>query len=189
MKSDQIISNSCSTASTKTDGNESGSETDTNFSEDETAKEIRHNAKSKFLTLPEMQSQIIVFLAAGYETTATTLAFTTYYLSLYSDVQQNLQQEVDEHFPTKNHKINYEMVQKLLYLDMVLAEVSRLGYIRQLGVQRICNETTQIGHITIPKGTKVQINVADIHINPDLWGPEPVDQFVPERFLPERKGN
>ena len=83
----------------KTDGNESGSGTDT---EDETAEEIRHNKKSKFLTLPEMQSQIIVFLAAGYETTATTLAFTAYYLSLNSDVQQKLQQEIDEHFPTES---------------------------------------------------------------------------------------
>ena len=31
--------------------------------------------------------------------------------------------------------------------------------------------------------------MAQTHNNPDLWGPEPVDQFVPERFLPERKTN
>ena len=173
----------------KTEGNESGSETDTDLSEDEMAKEIRRDAKSKFLTLPEMQGQIVVFLAAGYETTATTLAFTAYYLALNPNVQEKLQQEIDEHFPTKNHKINYETVQKLQYLDMVFSEVSRLAYIGQLAVQRICNETTQVGNFTIPKGAKVQVNVADIHMNPDLWGPEPVDQFVPERFLPKRKGN
>ena len=173
----------------ETDGNESGSATDTDFSEDETAKEIRHNSKTKFLTFAEMQGQIVLFLAAGYETTATTLAWAAYFLALNQQVQKKMQQEIDEFFPTKNHKINYETVQKLPYLDMVFSEVSRLAYIGQVAVQRICNETTQIGHITIPKGTKVQINVADIHINPDLWGPEPVDQFVPERFLPERKGN
>ena len=68
-----------------------------------------------------MQGQIVVFLAAGYETTATTLAFTAYYLALNPNVQEKLQQEIDEHFPTKNHKINYETVQKLQYLDMVFS--------------------------------------------------------------------
>ena len=72
---------------------------------------------------------------------------------------------------------------------MVFSEVSRLAYIGMLAVQRICNEKTQVGNFTIPEGAKIQINVADIHMNPDLWDPEPVDQFVPERFLPERKGN
>ena len=70
---------------------------------------------------------------------------------------------------------------------MVFSEVSRLAYIGMLAVQRICNETTQVGNFTIPKGAKVQINVADIHMNPDLWGPEPVDQFVPERFRLKEK--
>ena len=169
----------------KTNGHESGFQTGTDLSEEE----IRCDVNSKFLTLPEMQGQIIGFLAAGYEATATTLAFTAYYLALNPNVQEKLQQEIDEHFPIENHKISYETAQKLQYLDMVFSEVSRLAYIGMLAVQRICNETTQVGNFTIPKEAKVQMNVADIHMNPDLWGPEPVDQFVPERFLPERKGN
>ena len=46
-----------------------------------------------------MQGQIFVFLAAGYETTATTLGFMSYYLALYPDVQRKLQDEIDEYFP------------------------------------------------------------------------------------------
>ena len=46
-----------------------------------------------------MQGQIFVFLAAGYETTATTLAYMSYYLALNPDVQSKLQNEIDEHFP------------------------------------------------------------------------------------------
>ena len=45
-----------------------------------------------------MQGQIFVFLAAGYETTATTLAYMSYYLALNPDVQSKLQNEIDEHF-------------------------------------------------------------------------------------------
>ena len=33
----------------------------------------------------------------------------------------------------------------------------------------------------IPKGAKVVVNMIAIHSDPELWGPEPVDQFVPER--------
>ncbi len=47
-----------------------------------------------------MQGQCFVFLAAGYETTATTLSYISYYLALYPDVQSKLQEEIDEYFPT-----------------------------------------------------------------------------------------
>ena len=46
-----------------------------------------------------MQGQIYNFLVAGFETTATTLAYMSYYLALYPDVQSKLQDEIDEYFP------------------------------------------------------------------------------------------
>ncbi len=165
----------------------SGHDTDTDVSDNEIGQELRRNAKTKFLTMEEMQAQIYVFLVAGYETTSTTLAFVAYYLALYPEIQSKLQQEVDEHFPVKGQNINYDTVQKLPYLDMVFHEVSRLAYIGEIAVARVAQETTSIKGITIPKGAGIAINVGEIHRNPDLWGPEPVDQFVPERFLPERK--
>ena len=163
------------------------SDTDTDLSYNEVSKELRHNAKSKFLSMEEMQGQAFLFLGAGYETTATTLSFICYYLALHPEIQSKLQREIDEHFPVQGKDINYDTVQKLPYLDMVFCEVSRLAAIGQNGVQRMCKETTTVGNITIPKGSKVMINVADIHMNPGLWGPEPVDEIVPERFLPNRK--
>ncbi len=45
----------------------------------------------------------------------------------------------------------------------------------------MCNETTKVGDVVIPKGAKVYVNIFDIHMNQDLWGPEPVEEFVPER--------
>ena len=46
-----------------------------------------------------MQGSVAVFLVAGYETTATTLAYLSYYLALNPEIQAKLQQEIDEHFP------------------------------------------------------------------------------------------
>ena len=48
-----------------------------------------------------MQGAITVFLAAGYETTATTLSYVSYHLALNPDIQQKLREEIDEYFPTK----------------------------------------------------------------------------------------
>ncbi len=38
----------------------------------------------------------------------------------------------------------------------------------------------------IPKGTKVYVNIFDIHMNQGLWGPEPVEDFVPERSVDKK---
>ena len=164
-----------------------GSESDDDLSDNETAVHLRYDAKNKFLTMEEMQSQISVFIFAGYETTATTLTFIAYYLALYPNVQEKLQAEIDEHFPVVGKNINYETVHKLPYLDMVFCEASRLSYVGGLAVQRMCTKTTKIKDITIPKGTRVYINVQEMHMDPELWGPEPADEFVPERFELDRK--
>ena len=53
-----------------------------------------------------MQSQIFLFLIAGYETTSTALGFTAHHLAVNPEVQKKLQNEVDEHFPS-NVRMNY----------------------------------------------------------------------------------
>ena len=61
-----------------------------------------------------MQGQIFVFLAAGYETTATTLAYMSYYLTLHPDVQSKLQDKIDEFFPdlvSQDHCITINNIQ------------------------------------------------------------------------------
>ena len=61
---------------------------------------MAHNVGSFYniIMSQEMQAQIFVFLAAGYETTAVTLTYIAYYLALYPDVQSKLQEEIDEYF-------------------------------------------------------------------------------------------
>ena len=48
-----------------------------------------------------MQATATVFLLAGYNTTSTALAFTTYSLAVYPDIQEKLQEEIDHHFHDK----------------------------------------------------------------------------------------
>ena len=102
--------------------------------------------------MEEMQGQIVIFLAAAYETTAITLALVAYHLALNPNVQSKLYEEIDEYFPIRMKTINYETVQRLPYLDMVFCEVSRIASVAILAMQRICINTTNVNGIFIPKG-------------------------------------
>ncbi|CAF3403278.1 unnamed protein product [Rotaria sp. Silwood2] len=46
---------------------------------------------------------------------------------------------------------------------------------------RECNATTIICGHKIEKGSIIQPDVFSIHYNPDLWGPEDPNLFIPER--------
>ncbi|KAK6022299.1 hypothetical protein OSTOST_12009, partial [Ostertagia ostertagi] len=52
---------------------------------------------SKHLTREEITAQCFVFLLAGFDTTATSLAFVTYLLAKHSSVQKHLQEEIDQY--------------------------------------------------------------------------------------------
>ena len=49
----------------------------------------------------EVVSQAVGILLAGYETTANTLAYTSYLLALNPDIQEKLQSEIDSYFEEK----------------------------------------------------------------------------------------
>ena len=52
----------------------------------------------KRLTDEEICSHCIIFILAGYETTANALSYTAYLLALHPHIQEKLQGEVDKFF-------------------------------------------------------------------------------------------
>ena len=57
--------------------------------------------KTGKLTNEEVVGEAIGILLAGYETTANTLAYTSYLLTLHPDIQEKLQSEIDDYFDNK----------------------------------------------------------------------------------------
>ena len=82
--------------------------------------------ESKKLTDMEVIAQSIVFLAAGFETSSTTLSFVCHHLATSPAIQDKLQQEIDDMWPDESQALSYEIVQQLPYLDMVISEALRL---------------------------------------------------------------
>ena len=63
---------------------------------DEEEKKTWNGPLKKTLTNNELLSQAILFLAAGYETTATTLEFISYNLAKNQEIQDKLINEIDQ---------------------------------------------------------------------------------------------
>ena len=57
--------------------------------------------KGNRLSNEEIVAHAVTFLLAGYETTANTLAYTSYLLALHPDIQEKLQSEIDSYFDDK----------------------------------------------------------------------------------------
>ena len=127
-----------------------------------------------------------IFLLAGYETTATTLAFACYELAKNPAIQDKLRKEVVLIVSDDDENI-YEKLQSLTYMDQVLSEVLR--YHTPLAVHhRNCKEDYKLHaekNVLIPKNTSVWINAAALHSNPKYYANP--NRFDPDHFSKEAK--
>ncbi|XP_076436666.1 cytochrome P450 3A30-like [Babylonia areolata] len=134
------------------------------------------------LTDDEKEANGLMFLVAGYNTTASVLAFTLFNLAGNPQVLRKAQEEVDQKLGTK--AVSYGTASELTYLDMCMNESMRLappGFL----LDREAVEDTELGGYQVKKGTRMMIPIFTIHTDPDFW-PEP-QKFVPERHTPEAK--
>jgi cytochrome P450 len=158
---------------------------------------------SKVLHTDETISNIFVFMVAGYETTSTALAYSTYILATMPDIQERLMEEIDQNdWDHINEEDAFETATNLSYLDLFIREVLRMYPITARAMGRECNATTTVCGHTIEKGlvglkfiihlsfafsgSAIQPDVFTIHYNPDLWGPEDPNLFIPERHAVKR---
>jgi len=92
-------------------------------------------------------------MIAGYETTSTALAYTTYVLATKPEIQDKLVEEIDQNnWNNDNEEDAYETAVNLSYLDLFVREVLRMYPITVKGLTRECNLTATICGHTIEKG-------------------------------------
>ncbi|CAF1378380.1 unnamed protein product [Didymodactylos carnosus] len=142
----------------------------------------------KQLAYGEVQHNVFFFMVAGYETTAVTLAYCTYVLANYPKVQEKLQEEIDHHYHKENDNYSdYYIISNMEYMELFIKEVLRMFpvAISQTTNRQCVRETTVCGY-QIAKGIIVQADVYSIHYDQELWGPENVNDFCPERHLIKR---
>jgi cytochrome P450 len=119
---------------------------------------------SKVLHSDEVVSNVFLFMIAGYETTSTALAYSTYVLATQTEIQEKLVEEINQNnWDNNNEEDAYETAANLSYLDMFVREVLRMYPITNKGQIRECNITTNVCGHTIEKGLfciKIFINLS-----------------------------
>jgi cytochrome P450 len=108
---------------------------------------------SKALHADEVVSNVFIFMIAGYETTSTALAYSTYILAKMPEIQDRLVEEINQNnWDDINEEAAYEPAANLCYLDLFVREVLRMYPITVKGMTRECNTTTTVCGHTIEKG-------------------------------------
>ncbi|CAN8019277.1 unnamed protein product [Ixodes persulcatus] len=136
--------------------------------------------RQKLMEDRHLVGNCFIFLAAGYETTATSLAFVIHLLAKYPEEQDRILNELNKVFPGKDQDLTYDGVHELKRLDMVICESLRLYPPVVLFVSRHCRENTTIMGQFIPAEANIIVPTWHIHHDPEHW-PEPF-KFDPERF-------
>ncbi|MGD1910266.1 MAG: cytochrome P450 [Rivularia sp. (in: cyanobacteria)] len=125
----------------------------------------------------ELRDELITLLIAGHETTASSLAWTFYWIHRLPEVREKLLQELDSlgENPEANDII------KLPYLNAVCQETLRIYPVVNFALPRVVKSPLEIMGYHLEPGTILSASIYLTHHREDLY-PEP-KQFKPERFL------
>ncbi|MFE9562961.1 cytochrome P450 [Streptomyces sp. NPDC006487] len=128
----------------------------------------------------ELRDQVLIFLLAGHETTATSLAFSLHLLARHPDLQDRARAEIAAVLGDRTP--GAADLDRLPYLSQVLKEAMRLYPAAPVLGRRSVAAAEVDGH-TIPAGADVIVAPWVTHRHPAYW-PDP-ERFDPDRFTPE----
>lgn len=133
-----------------------------------------------------MAANAFVFFLAGFETTASTMAYCLLELAANLDVQEKMRQEVLDTLAENDGNLTYDIIKNMPYMENVISETLR-KYPVASGLIRECTKTYQFpdSDYVMEKGTRILIPVYAIHHDPQYY-PDP-ERFDPERFSEENK--
>jgi len=136
------------------------------------------NEEDAPLTDDEVRNEIVTFMLAGHETTATALTWTLYLLAQNPSVAECFYQELDMVLGAEPARL--EDVPRLPYASAVFQEGMRL-YPPALAFARKAIQAVELAGYVIPRGASVFVSPYITQRNPRYFiDPE---QFRPERWL------
>jgi cytochrome P450 len=138
--------------------------------------------EAESLSRSEIEDNIITFIGAGHETTARALGWTLYLLSQAPDFRERVEAELDAHDFSTDPAGWGEM---LVATRAAFEEAMRL-YPPAPSLNRAAVAADRIGTIDVPAGASVLVLPWIVHRHEKLW--DRPNEFVPERFLPDRRG-
>ncbi|XP_073488509.1 cytochrome P450 2C29-like [Aquarana catesbeiana] len=145
-------------------------------------KEVEHEKDPDFCE-DSLMSVMVGLLAAGSETTASTLKFCLVFLAHYPDVQAKVQQEIDE-VTQSLHLPGIENRPQLAYTNAVIHEIQRVLDLAPIALFHAVTKDIEFRGYTIPKDTIIIPFLTSVLNDPSQW--ETPEQFNPGHFLDEQ---
>lgn len=139
------------------------------------------------LTRDEVLNEVLGFLFAGYETTASALAWFIHLVSKNPQVQQKIKKELLK--DGERHELTIERLDSMLYLDCVVKEVLRYCPPAEGGIRTLtADDRLPESGAQLRKGESIYIPFHNLAHDTRYWSIDP-DLFYPERFLGDDKNH
>ncbi|WP_323675844.1 cytochrome P450 [Halorubellus sp. PRR65] len=126
----------------------------------------------------ELRDQLVTFLFAGHETTATALTYAVWLVAGHPQVRSRLDAELDAALDGDDP--SFAALSRLPYTEAVVEEALRL-YPPVTAVYRETLEPTTVGGYRVDPGEALQLSIYQLHRD-DRWWDAP-ESFRPERWL------
>lgn len=136
-------------------------------------------ATGRALSDDEIRDELIVFMLAGHDTTATTLTYAMWALGHHPDMQDKVRVEA---LAVGDRELTPDDVPALRYTVQVLHEALRLCP-PGAATARMAVQDVEVDGYRVEAGTMVAVGIYALHRDPALWD-RPLE-FDPDRFSPQ----
>ncbi|KAK8744601.1 hypothetical protein OTU49_000886 [Cherax quadricarinatus] len=136
------------------------------------------------LKMSTIVAESILFILAGYDTTANMLSIVSFLLAQHRSLQQRLRQEMRE--IAVDGTFTYQGVMEAKYLDAFISEALRLYPVAHFTERQCTKPYTVPGtKVVLTEKSVIGIPIWSLHHDPRYWS-DP-ETFSPDRFLPHNK--
>ncbi|EWC46413.1 hypothetical protein DRE_04356 [Drechslerella stenobrocha 248] len=133
----------------------------------------------------EMKNQLMTFMAAGHETTASAVSWSVYELARRPEIAERLRSAIREAIPSLyDSNITMETIESIRYLRNFCNEILRYNPPVSFTIREAATDAVLNGHF-VPKNTTVVIAPSAINLSEEFWGPD-AGEFNPDRW--DREG-
>ncbi|XP_077195438.1 cytochrome P450 2D14-like [Paroedura picta] len=145
----------------------------------EEMEKVKGNPKTSF-NEQNLVKIIYDLVAAGTETSASTILWGLQKMVLHPDVQKRVHEEIEEVLGRDKTPTMKDQPQ-MPYTNAVIHEIQRCADIAPLAFPYITRQDVEVGNFVIPKRTVVFNQLSSVLKDETMW--EKPHQFYPEHFL------
>jgi len=127
----------------------------------------------------DISNDLLIFMLAGHDTTATALTYSLWILGHHPDIQARVAAEAAA---IGDRELTPDDVPRLGYTVQVLHESLRLCP-PAAGVGRLATRDIAVDGYRVEAGSLIAVGIYGLHHDPAIW-PDPM-AFDPDRFSPE----